>query len=257
MVAAIGLFLILESVNVLESTGPAALFLDHDWQPTAGHFGLLPMIVGSLLVTVGALAVVGPLGLLVALFLRFYAPQRCRGACRRGLEVCAGIPSVVYGLWGLVEVVPLVRRVEPPGASLLAAALVLGLMVLPTFVLLADRAFGAVPREVTVAVAALGLSRFRAITGVHLEAARPGLLAATLLATGRALGETMAVLMVAGNVVQFPHSVFDPLRTLTANIGLEMAYALDVHRSSLFASGLLLMIVATMAALVARRETAK
>jgi phosphate transport system permease protein len=162
------------------------------------------------------------------------------------IELLAGIPSVVYGLWGLVVLVPLVARWQPPGASLMSAIIILTIMIVPTIALVAGAAIGSLPREYLQAAAALGLSRRRTVTSVVLPAARSGLLTAGLLATGRALGETMAVLMVAGNVVQTPTGLFQPVRTLTANIALEMAYAMGNHRSALFVSGLVLMAMVTV-----------
>jgi len=171
----------------------------------------------------------------------------------------AGIPSVVYGFWGLVTLAPLVRQWHPPGVSLLTAILVLTLMILPTVALTVDAALAAVPVIHLRAAAALALSRWGMIRAVILPQARSGIASGMLLAAGRALGETMAVLMVAGNVVQQPHSLFDSVRTLTANIALEMAYAMGDHRAALFVSGLalLLMVLALVgAAAVFTRKTA-
>jgi phosphate transport system permease protein len=159
------------------------------------------------------------------------------------MELLAGIPSVVYGLWGLVVLVPLITQVQPPGSSLLAGILIVALMILPTVALLTEASLASLPPAYWRGSAALGLGTWATVQGVCLPAIRSGMLTAVMLATARALGETMAVLMVCGNVVQVPESVFAPVRTLTANIALEMAYALDLHRSALFASGLVLMLV--------------
>jgi len=158
----------------------------------------------------------------------------------------AGIPSVVFGFWGLTTLVPLINQLHPPGASLLAAILVLTLMILPTITLTAYSALMAVPVEFLRNAAALGLSRWGMIHGVAFPAARAGIVAGIILAMGRAIGETMAVLMVAGNVVQYPDGLFDPIRTLASNIVLEMAYAMGDHRAMLFVSGLLLMLMLMM-----------
>lgn len=182
-----------------------------------------------------------PLGILSAVFCRLYAPPSLSRLYRRLLELLAGIPSVVYGLWGLVVLVPLIARIQAPGASLLAAILVLTLMVLPTMALAAEASLAAVPVSYLQGAAALGLSPWAILRGVMFPAARSGLFTGMILQSGRAIGETMAVLMVCGNVVQTPSSLFDPIRTLTANIALEMAYALGSHRAALFLSGLLLL----------------
>ena len=179
--------------------------------------------------------------MLSALFSRFYAPARLARFYRQLLALLAGIPSVVYGLWGLVVLVPLIRRLHPPGPSLLAGMLILAVMILPTVALSADASLADLPEEYRLGGAALGLGRWPVIRGVLLPAAMPGITAGIILGSGRALGETMAVLMVGGNVVRMPDSLFAPMRTLAANIALEMAYALDLHRAALFASGLLLM----------------
>lgn len=221
------------------------------WHPGEGLYDLRPMVAGSLFVTAGALAIAIPLGVSSAVFLRFYAPSRLGRVFRRLLGLLAGIPSVVYGLWGLTTVVPLVRRLSPPGPSLLAASLVLALMILPTLALLADAALARIPLGIRHGAAALGLSRPTFVLAIALPAARSGLASAAVLAAARALGETMAVLMVAGNVVRMPRGIFNPVRTLTANIALEMAYAMGEHRAALFLGGVLLLALAAALALAA------
>ena len=251
LVVLIVLFLVREALPVVRSVGPARFFTDPAWHPTDGEYGMAPMLWGSGLTTLGALLLAAPLGLFSALFGCFYAPPAVAGVYRRIIELLAGIPSVVYGLWGLVVLVPLINRVRPPGASLLTAILILALMILPTLALTAEAGLRAVPREHLQAAAALGLSQWTTIVRIAIPAARSSLVTAVMLATGRALGETMAVLMVCGNVVQVPRSLFDPVRTLTANIALEMAYAMGDHRAALFVSGLLLAVVVTVFVLAA------
>ena len=168
------------------------------------------------------------------------------------IELLAGIPSVVYGFWGLVVLVPLIGRIQPPGTSLLAGIAILTIMILPTIALMADASLAKVPPEYLRGAAALGLSRWATIRSIVFPAAKSGLFTGVILETGRAIGETMAILMVCGNVVQTPKSLFDPIRTLTANIALEMAYATGDHRSALFVSGLVLM--ALIVALVVGAE---
>ncbi|QDU35729.1 Phosphate transport system permease protein PstC [Maioricimonas rarisocia] len=249
-------FLVRESLPALRSVGIERFATDPSWHPAAvateGTFNLLPMLVGTLLAAVGAVLLATPLGIGSALFCRFYAPPLLARPYRMMIELLAGIPSVVYGFWGLVVLVPLIAAIAQPGSSLLAGILILTVMILPTLALVADASIGSVPRDYLRAAAALGLSRWGTIAGVVLPTARSGLLTGIILATMRALGETMAVLMVCGNVVQIPGTLFDPVRTLTANIALEMAYALGDHRSALFVSGLLLMGLVTL--LVAAAE---
>lgn len=244
-----------ESLDALAAVGPGFL-ADASWHPAPdagdGAFLLVPMIAGTLAVTLGSVLLAAPLGLLSAVYLRWVAGYRKGRLFRRMVELLAGIPSVVYGFWGLVVIVPLIRSVEPPGASLLAGIVILTIMILPTIALTADAALGSVPAELLRGSAALGLSRSTTLTSVVIPACRSGLGTGVVLATGRALGETMAVLMVCGNVVQVPDSLFAPVRTLTANIALEMAYAMGDHRSALFVSGLLLLLL--VAALVALAE---
>ncbi|MEM9596882.1 MAG: phosphate ABC transporter permease subunit PstC [Acidobacteriota bacterium] len=257
VVLLIFVFLVFESWSALEALG-LRFVTDSSWHPASdpseGTFNLTPMLVGTLAATAGSMLLATPLALASAVFCNFYAAPRPAQLYRRMIELLAGIPSVVYGFWGLVVLVPLIRQIEPPGASLLAGILVLTIMILPTIALTADSAFGAVPESYLQASAALGLSRTTTLAAVVVPAARSGLFTGAMLGTGRALGETMAVLMVCGNVVQAPASLFDPIRTLTANIALEMAYALGDHRSALFVTGLALMCI--VAALVLLTETA-
>lgn len=247
------LFLLKESWPVLRNGGWIVFFQQQGWYPLEGRFGMMPMIWASLAMMAGAVFLALPIGLAGAIFLQFYAPKQIAAAYRLLLNLLAGIPSVVFGLWGLTELVPLIGAWQPPGASLLAAILVLALMILPTIALTSAAALGAVPLEWLSGAAALGLTRKTQILAVAIPAARSGIISGTLLATARALGETMAVLMVAGNVVQNPSGLFEPVRALTANIALEMAYAMGDHRAGLFASGLLLTIVVWLLALIASR----
>jgi phosphate transport system permease protein len=250
-------FLIRESVPALSTIGIGRFLHDPSWHPageaSAGTFNLVPMLVGTLYLSLGALLLAVPAGVASAVFCHFYAPGRVAAVYRRSMELLAGVPSVVYGFWGLVTLVPLIRRLEPPGQSLLAGILILALMVLPTVALTAVAALAAVPRSYLQGAAALGLGRWATARRVALPAALPGILSGALLAAARAVGENMAVLMVCGNLVQVPSSLFDPVRALTANIALEMGYATAQHRSALFVSGLVLIVViALLMALVER-----
>jgi len=244
-------FLLAESLPVLRHVGPLRFFTDPRWGPTEGFYDLTPMLAGTLCAMTGAVLVATPLGVLSAVFCHYYAPPLVAGAYRRLVELLAGIPSVVYGFWGLVSLVPLIGRLHPPGPSLLAGILILTVMILPTIALMADAALAAVPAEYRRGAAALGLSRWTTVRGVLLPAARSGLFTGVILETGRAIGETMAVLMVCGNAVRTPRSLFDPVRTLTANIAMEMSFARNDHRSALFVSGLLLMVVIVALAVAA------
>ncbi len=252
MVLLIIAFLVQEAVPVLGKVGLARFFTDASWHPAEGLYNLTPMLTGTLFAMAGSVLLATPLGVLSAVFCRFYAPLRIANAYRRLIELLAGIPSVVYGFWGLVVVVPLIGRVHPPGPSLLAGVFILSIMILPTIALMADGALANVPSSYLQGAASLGFSRWGTVTRVVFPAAKSGLFTGVILETGRSIGETMAILMVCGNVVQAPKSVFDPIRTLTANIALEMSYALGDHRSALFVSGLVLMAI--IVALVAAAE---
>ena len=245
-------FLVVESFPALVHVGVTRFFTDPAWHPAEGLYNLTPMLWGTLFATVGSVLVATPLGILSGVFCHYYAPLAIARPYRRLIELLAGIPSVVYGFWGLVVLVPLIGAIHPPGPSLLAGIAVLTIMILPTIALMADASFANVPQQYLRGAAALGLSRWGTTRGVIFPAAKSGLFTGVILETGRAIGETMAILMVCGNVVQTPHSLFDPMRTLTANIALEMAYALGGHRAALFVSGLVLM--AMIATLVAAAE---
>lgn len=243
IVVLIVVFLAREALPVLQHVGLSRFFTDASWHPTDGLYNLLPMLWGTLLTMTGAVLIATPLGIASAMFCHYYAPPTLATPYRRLIELLAGIPSVVYGLWGLVVLVPLIGRVEPPGSSLLAGICILTIMILPTIALMADASLANVPPDYIRGAHALGCSRWGMIRRVVFPAAKSGLFTGVILETGRAIGETMAILMVCGNVVQVPKSLFDPIRTLTANIALEMAYAMGDHRSALFVSGLVLMLI--------------
>lgn len=256
LVLLIAVFLLREAWPAL-ADGHWRRFLTSDgWFPASGAFNLWPMLAATLLAMVGALLIAVPAGIASALFIVFLAPDRLADAYRRLVILLAGIPSVVYGLWGLTVLVPLITQWQPPGASLLAAMLILALMILPTVVLTAEAALAAVPRDWLLGGHALGMGRTGVLLGIALPAASAGISGGILLAAARALGETMAMLMVAGNVVQLPASLFDPVRVLTANMALEMPYATDTHRAGLFVSGLLLMALVSLLAWLAHARLA-
>jgi phosphate transport system permease protein len=250
-------FVFIESLPVINADMGGFFDISQAWFPLEGQRGLMPMVAGSLLCALGAIVLALPLGIASALFSLYYGHAGLVRPYRWLLGLLAGIPSVVYGFWGLTVLVPLIGRYQAPGASMLAGILILTLMILPTVALTAEAALKAVPASYLQGAHALGMKKSAIAFKVLFPAAKQGLIAGTVLAMTRALGETMAVLMVTGNVVAMPHSVFDPVRTLTANIALEMAYATGEHRASLFFSGLVLtVLIILMVAFVHRREYA-
>ncbi len=247
------IFLFVESWPALSNNGLTSFFNADGWFPLEGKLGLLPMLWASLAITVGAVLIAFPLGLACGIFVSYYSPSIITKPFLAIVALLAGIPSVVFGLWGLTELVPLVNQWQAPGASLFTGMIVLSLMILPTVVLTSKSALLALPLELSHNAAALALSKKTTITKVLVPAAWRGIAGGLLLSIVRALGETMAVLMVAGNVVQIPSGLFEPVRVLTANIALEMAYATDNHRAALFVSGLLLMLLVFFIAWISAR----
>ncbi len=237
------LFILLESLPALRFSGLYSFFNDRAWYPVENLFNLSPMLFASVFSALGAILLAAPLGIVVAIFCNYYAPPSLAWLFTRLIELLSGIPSVVFGFWGLVVLVPWVDEISPPGASLLSGILIISLMILPTMALSADSVFKSFPSLQLQAASALGISRSGTIFRLILPATWRPLFSGLILQVGRALGETMAILMVAGNVVQIPKSIFDPVRTLTANMALEMAYAVGNHRSALFVSGLVLMLL--------------
>lgn len=250
VVVVIGAFVVGESIPALTHIGGSRFMTDESWHPAAdaafGQFNLLPILIGTVFSSFAAISVAAPLGILSAAFCQFYAPPRVAKWYRLMIELMAGIPSVVFGLWGLVVLVPIIARIHPPGQSLFTGIIILTLMILPTVALLADAALASVPQSYLQGAAALGLSRATTTLSVMIPAARSGLVTAVLLGLVRAIGETMAVVMVCGNVVRVPSGPFDPIRTLTATIALEMGYARGDHRASLFFCGMILLILVTL-----------
>jgi phosphate transport system permease protein len=250
-------FLIQESWPVVRHVGVQRFLADAAWHPTEDSYGMLPMLMASLASSLGAVLIAGPLGVGAAIFCCFYAPRSVARLYRRVLGVLAGTPSVVFGFWGLTVLVPLIAAWEPPGASLLAGIAILALMILPTVMLTSEAALLVVPESYLTGARALGISRGAMIVKVVLHAARGGIIAGIVLAISRALGETMAILMVSGNIVQVPTSLFDSVRTLSANIALEMAYAVGHHRSALYVSGVFLIAMVGVLVLFAEKVSGK
>jgi phosphate ABC transporter permease protein PstC len=240
----IALFIFKEGLPFLAKVGFKDFLFSSDWRPDSGHYGIFPMIVSSLLVTFGALLIGAPLGIAGAVFLAEFAPPWMTRVVKPAIELLSGIPSVVYGFIGVMVLAPFIRATAGgPGLSVLAAAIVLGVMILPTITSIAIDALNSVPQSYREGALALGATHWQAVRLVVIKAARSGLLAGTILGMGRAIGETMAVIMVAGNAVKMPVSVLDSGRTLTANIALEMGYATGMHRQALFATGIVLFVV--------------
>ncbi|WP_195945630.1 phosphate ABC transporter permease subunit PstC [Paraclostridium bifermentans] len=214
------------------------------WVPSADQYGILPMIVASILSTLGALLIGAPIGILTAAFIAEVAPKKIANLISSGVDLLAGIPSVLYGLFGLAVIVPTIQNVFnlPKGQSLFAVIIVLSIMMLPTIIAVSKTAIKAVPDAYREGSLALGASKIETIFKVVLPAAKSGILAAVVLGTGRALGETMAVILVAGNSPVLPNSLMDSVRPLTTNIALEMGYAFGTHQEMLFATGVVLFI---------------
>ena len=249
ILALIIIFLVAGSLPALGAIGWLRFLNDPSWYPAEnavdGTFGMLPMFIGTLLVTLGSIIIAAPLGILSALFCYQYSDKIRSKIYYRAIELLAGIPSVVFGFWGLVSLVPLIRMIQAPGQSLLAGMIVLSLMILPSVTLVSLHSLKSVPPEWKNGAACLGLHPWSQLLNVTLPAARNGIFTGIILALTRAIGETMAVLMVCGNIVAVPKSIFAPLRTLSANIALEMGYSLGDHRSALFACGLAMMAAIT------------
>ncbi|WP_419725746.1 phosphate ABC transporter permease subunit PstC [Terrisporobacter petrolearius] len=230
-----------------------------DWLPNSNKFGVAPMIVASIVATMGSLIIGVPIGIFTAVFLAEIAPKPVQKIISPAVELLAGIPSVLYGLFGLAFIVPNIQKLLnlPKGQSLLAVILVLAIMMLPTIISVSQTAIKAVPKAYKEGSLALGASKIETIFKVVLPAAKSGILAAVVLGIGRAIGETMAVILVAGNSPVIPTSIVDSVRPLTTNIALEMGYAYGTHQEMLFATGVVLFMFILILNLVLRKLTSK
>jgi phosphate transport system permease protein len=238
------LFVFREGWPVLEKFGPFRLASGHEWQPTQGNYGMLPLIIGSAYVTLSALILGVPLGVGCAVFMAEIAPNTVTKIIRPAINLLAGIPSVVYGFFGLVVLVPALRGVfGGVGFSLLAGGIILAIMILPTIISISEDALRAVPSDYKEASLALGATRWQTIYKVLVPAAKSGIMAAVILGMGRAIGETMAVIMITGNKPLIPKSILDTGPTLTGTIGQEWAYAAGEHAQALFTVGIFLFIL--------------
>lgn len=237
------IFLFANGVPAMLKIGLKNFIFGLKWKPSIDLYGIFPMIVGSITVTLGALILGVPLGLFTAVFLARYCPKQLYNFFESGVKLLAGIPSVVYGFFGLTVIVPAIRNIfGGNGTSILAASIVLAIMILPTIISVSESSIRAVPSLYFEGSLALGACKERSIFLVELKAAKSGIMAGIILGVGRAVGETMAVIMVAGNQAILPRSLVKGIRTLTANIVLEMGYAADLHRDALIATSVILFI---------------
>ncbi len=237
------LFLFANGIPAMHKIGFGEFLLGTKWKPGNDLYGIFPMIVGSLYVTAGAIITGVPVGLMTAVFLSRFCPTRLHKILKAAVDLLAGIPSVVYGFFGLMVIVPFVRNVfGGNGSSILTASLLLGMMILPTIISVSEAALNAVPDSYYEGSRALGATHERSVFMTLLPAAKSGILAGVILGLGRAIGETMAVIMVAGNQASIPSSILKGVRTLTANIVIEMGYATDLHREALIATGVVLFV---------------
>lgn len=247
-VVLICLFLFANGIPAMKEIGLLNFLTGAKWKPGNDIYGILPMILGSIYITAGAVAIGVPVGLLTAIFMAFYCPKKLYGLLKPCTELLAGIPSIVYGFFGMVVIVPCIRTVaalfgaDISGSSILAASVLLGIMILPTVIGVSEAALRAVPSAYYEGAVAMGARHERAIFTVMLPAAKSGVLAGVVLGIGRAIGETMAVIMVAGNQPRLTGNMLKGIRTMTANIVIEMGYATGLHRESLIATGVVLFV---------------
>jgi phosphate transport system permease protein len=242
-VALICLFLFANGVPAIGKIGLVRFLTGHEWRPGNNLYGIWPMILGSLYVTAGAIITGVPVGVLAAVFMARFCPDWLHRLLSPAISLLAGIPSILYGFFGLVVMVPAIRVISGgSGKNMLTASLLLGMMILPTIISVSEAAIRAVPESYYQGALALGATHERAVFFSILPAAKSGIMAAVILGVGRSIGETMAVIMVAGNQAVVPDSIFHGARTLTANIVLEMGYAADLHREALIATGVVLFV---------------
>ncbi len=246
----ISVFIFMTGIPTMAEIGLGEFLLGRNWFPrhTPAQFGIFPMIISSIYVTIGAIVLGVPLGLLTAIFLARFCPKNIYRLIKPAVELMAGIPSVVYGFFGMMVIVPLIRGVfrglgfATTGFSMLAAIILLGIMILPTIIGLSEAAIAVVPRSYYEGAVALGASHERATMSIVVPAAKSGIFASIILGIGRAIGETMAVIMVAGGQSIMPENILSGVRTMTMNIVMEMGYAAGLHRDSLIATGAVLFV---------------
>lgn len=238
-------FLFFNGIPAMFEIGIFDFLLGKNWSPTdiPASFGILPMILGSVYITFGAIVIGVPIGILTSIFIAKFCPQVIYKVLKPAIQILAGIPSVVYGFFGLVVLVPFIRSTfGGSGNSILTASILLGIMILPTIIGISETAIRAVPNSYYEGSLALGATHERSVFFAVLPAAKSGIFAAIVLGIGRAIGETMAVVMVAGNQARMPQGILKGIRTLTSNIVIEMGYAAELHREALIATGVVLFI---------------
>ncbi|MCD7825621.1 MAG: phosphate ABC transporter permease subunit PstC [Clostridiaceae bacterium] len=264
-VVLICVFLFANGIPAIGKIGVADFLLGKTWQPSNGIYGILPMILGSIYVTAGAIIVGVPIGLLMAIFMAKFCPKQIYRPLKSCIELLAGIPSVIYGFFGLMVIVPFVRNTFRDqfggnGLSILTASVLLGIMILPTIINVSESSIRAVPEKYYQGALALGATHERSVFLTVVPAAKSGIMAGIILGIGRAIGETMAVIMVVGNQARIPTGIFEGARTLTANIVMEMGYATGLHREALIATGVVLfvfiLIINSLFSILKRKEEA-
>lgn len=264
-VALICIFLFANGMPAIGKIGVGNFLLGDIWKPGSNQYGIFAFIIGSIYVTAGAILIGVPIGVLTAAFMAKFCPKKLYRPLKAGVELLAGIPSVIYGFFGLMVIVPFVREqfrdsFGGNGLSILTAAVLLGLMILPTIINVSEAAIRAVPDKYYQGALALGATHERSVFRTVLPAAKSGIMAGIVLGIGRAIGETMAVIMVVGNQPRMPKGIFEGARTLTANIVIEMGYATGLHREALIATGVVLfvfiLLINSLFSLLKRKEEA-
>lgn len=242
-VALICIFLFANGIPAIAKIGIPDFLLGQKWKPSNNLYGILPFILGSIYVTAGSIVIGVPLALLLSVFLAFYCPKRLYQVLKTMVNLMAGIPSVVYGFFGLVMIVPLMRQITgKDGSTMLTASILLGIMILPTVTGVTESALRSVPMSYYEGALALGATHERSVFCTIFPAAKSGIMAGVVLGIGRSIGETMAVIMVAGNQTWMPQGLLKGVRTMTTNIVMEMGYAADLHREALIATGVVLFV---------------
>ncbi len=242
-VVLICVYLFASGIPAMTEIGLTDFLFGTKWKPSSGYFGIFPMIIGSIIVTGIAVLIGVPIGILCAVFMSHYCPKKLYRFVKPAINLLAGIPSIVYGFFGLVVIVPFMKELcGGSGKSLLTAGILLGIMILPTVIKTTEASLNAVPRSYYEGALALGATHERSVFFASLPAARSGILAAIILGVGRAIGETMAVILVAGNQTILPKNITSGIRTMTSNIVIEMGYATGLHREALIATGVVLFV---------------
>ena len=245
-VVLICVFLFANGVPAIAEIGLFDFLLGKEWRPSNNIYGILPMILGSIYVTAGAILIGVPIALLTSVFMAKYCPKKIYPLFRSAINLMAGVPSIVYGFFGMVLIVPTIRNLFPEayisGSSMLAASVLLGIMILPTIIGVTETSIRSVPDSYYEGSLALGATHERSVYCIVFPAAKSGIMAGIVLGIGRAIGETMAVIMVAGNQPRMPQGILEGVRTMTANIVTEMGYAAELHREALIATGVVLFV---------------